>query len=62
MVSEKGKAQACLPCQKACKVCVWPLGLMEATAAMGSGTEGSGRPAPRCVVKQRTAMMTNVSP
>ena len=59
MVREKSKAQACLPCQKAC---VWPLGLMEATAATGSGTEGSGRPALRHVVKWRTVTMMNTSP
>ena len=62
MVREKGKAQACLLCQKAHKVCIWPLGLAEATAAMGSGTEGSRKPVPRRVVKQRTATTTNVSP
>ena len=62
MVREKGKAQACLLCQKVCKVCAWPLGLVEATVATGSGTEGSGRPAPRHMVKWRTAMIINASP
>ena len=62
VVSERGKVWACLSCQKARKVCVWPLGLAEATVAMGSRTEGSGKPAPRHVVKWRTATMTNTSP
>ena len=62
MVREKGKVRACLLCQKAHKACVWPLGLAEAIAVTGSRTEGSGRPALRCVVKWRMAMMTNVSP
>ena len=62
VVSERGKAQACLSCQKACKVCVWPLGLAEVTVAMGSGTEGSGRPALRHRVKWRTMAMMNASP
>ena len=62
VVREKGKAQACLLCQKARKACVWPLGLAEATVVMGSGMEGSRKPAPRCVVKQRMAMTMNVSP
>ena len=59
VVREKGKVWACLLCQKACKVCVWPLGLAE---AMGSGTEGSGKPVPRHVVKRRTVMTMNALP
>ena len=62
MVSERGKARACLSCQKACKACIWPLGLVEATAVMGSRTEGSGKLAPRRMVKWRMATMMNVSP
>ena len=62
VVSERGKVWACLPCQKACKACVWPLGLTEVTAAMGSRMEGSGRPVLRCVVKQRIAMTMNALP
>ena len=61
-VSEKGKARACVPCQKARKACNWPLGPAEAAATTGSGTEGSGKPAPRRVVKRRTAATTNASP
>ena len=62
VVSERGKARACLPCQKACKACIWPLGAGGAGAATGSGTEASGKPAPRQVRKraERTAM--NASP
>ena len=62
VVSERGKARACLPCQKACKACIWPLGPGGAGAATGSRTEASGKPAPRQVRKraERTAM--NVSP
>ena len=41
VVSEQGKARVCLPCQKARKACVWPLGVGGAGAAMGSGTEAS---------------------
>ena len=41
VVSEQGKARACLPCQKVRKACVWPLGLGGAGAATGSGTEAS---------------------
>ena len=41
MVSEQGKARACLPCQKVHKACVWPLGLGGVGVAMGSGTEAS---------------------
>ena len=62
MVREKGKARACLLCQKACKACIWPLGLVEAIAAMGSRTDGSGKPVLRCMVKWRMATMTNASP
>ena len=43
MVSERGKAWVCLPCQKACKACVWPLGPGGAVAATGSRTEVSGK-------------------
>ena len=62
VVREKGKAQACLLCQKARKACVWPLGLAEATVVTGSRMEGSGRPVPRRVVKWRTVMTTNTLP
>ncbi|KIM60194.1 hypothetical protein SCLCIDRAFT_26840 [Scleroderma citrinum Foug A] len=62
MVREKGKARACLLCQKVCKACVWPLGLVEATVVTGSGMEGSRRPALRHMVKWRTAMTMNTSP
>ena len=62
VVSKRGKAWACLPCQKACKACVWPLGLAEATAATGSGTEGSRRLVLKHMVKQRMRTMTNASP
>ena len=62
VVREKGKAQACLLCQKVRKACVWPLGLAEVTAATGSGMEGSRRPVLRCMVKWRTATTTNASP
>ena len=62
MVSEKGKVWACMPCQKAHKTCNWPLGLVEVTAAMGSRTEGSGRPAPKCMVKRRMRGVTNALP
>ena len=62
VVSERGKAQVCLPCQEAHKVCVWPLGLMETAVAMGSRMEGGGRPAPRHIVKQRTVTMMSVLP
>ena len=47
VVSERGKARACLPCQKARKVCIWPLGAGGVGAAMGSGTKASGKPALR---------------
>ncbi|KIM68188.1 hypothetical protein SCLCIDRAFT_20593 [Scleroderma citrinum Foug A] len=62
VVSERGKARACLPCQKARKACVWPLGAGGVGAATGSRTKASGKPAPRQVRKraERTAM--NVSP
>ena len=62
VVRERSKACACLLCQKVRKVCVWPLGLAEATAAMGSGTKGSRRPALRHMVKRRTATMMNTLP
>ena len=62
VVREKGKAWACLLCQKVHKACVWPLGLAEATVAMGSRTEGSRKPVPRRMVKQRMVTMTNASP
>ena len=61
-VSEKGKVQACMPCQKVRKACNWPLGPAEAAATTGSRTEGSRKPALRHMVKQRTATMTNASP
>ena len=41
VVSERGKARACLPCQKAHKACVWPLGAGGAGVATGSRTEAS---------------------
>ena len=44
MVSKQGKARVCLPCQKAHKACVWPLGPGGVGAAMGSRTEVSGKP------------------
>ena len=56
-VCERGKAQACLPCQKARKVCVWPLGLAEATVVMGSG-----KPVPKHMVKWRMRTTTNALP
>ena len=58
VVSERGKARACLPCQKARKACVWPLGAGGVGAATGSRTEASGKPALRRVRKraERTAM------
>ena len=62
MVSIKGKAQACVPCQKVHKACNWPLGLADVTMVTGSGTEGSGKLAPRAVVKRKTQAMTNASP
>ena len=62
MVSERGKVWACLSGQKVRKACIWPLGLVEATVAMGSGMEGSGKPVPRCMVKWRTVITTNTSP
>ncbi|KIM56842.1 hypothetical protein SCLCIDRAFT_29271 [Scleroderma citrinum Foug A] len=58
VVSEQGKARACLPCQKACKVCIWPLEAGGAGAAMGSGTEASGKPVPRGGEKRKKARMT----
>ena len=62
LVSERGKAWACLPCQKACKVCVWPLGLAEATVVMGSGMEGSRKPVLKHMVKWRMRTMMNMLP
>ena len=62
LVSEKGKARVCLPCQKAHKACVWPLGPGGAGAATGSGTEGSGKLAPRRVRKRAERTMMNVLP
>ena len=62
VVSERGKARACLPCQKARKVCVWPLGPGGAGAAMGSRTEVSGKPALRRVRKRAERTATNASP
>ena len=62
MVSEKGKAWACMPCQKACKAYNWPLGLAEVAVTTSSGMEGSGKPAPRCMVKQRMATTMNTLP
>ena len=62
MVSERGKVRACLPCQKACKVCIWPLGPGGARAAMGSRTEVSGKPALRRVRKRAERTATNASP
>ena len=47
VVREKSKVRACLLCQKVCKACVWPLGPGGAGAAIGSGTEASGKSAPR---------------
>ena len=62
VVSEKGKAWVCMPCHKACKACNWPLGLAEVAAAMGSGMEGSRKPAPRHMVKWGTATTMNMLP
>ena len=62
VVSERGKVRACLPCQKARKVCVWPLGPGGAGAAMGSRTEMSGKPALRRVRKRAERTATNASP
>ena len=62
MVSERGKARACLPCQKARKACVWPLGPGGAGAATGSRTEASGKPVPRRVRKRAERAATNASP
>ncbi|KIM58301.1 hypothetical protein SCLCIDRAFT_28196 [Scleroderma citrinum Foug A] len=47
---------------KARKACVWPLGLGGAGAATGSGTEASGKPAPRQVRKRAERAVTNASP
>ena len=62
VVSEQGKARACLPCQKARKACIWPLGLGGARVATGSGTEASGKPALRRVRKRAERTATNASP
>ena len=62
MVSEKGKVWACMPCQKVRKACIWPSGLGDATMAMGSGTEGSGKPAPKWMRKRPQRAMTNMPP
>ena len=59
---EWGKARACLPCQKARKACVWPLGAGGAGAAMGSGTEASGKPVLRRVRKRAERTVMNTSP
>ena len=61
-VSERGKAQVCLPCQKVCKVCIWPLGPGGAGVATGSRTEASGKPAPRQVRKRVERTVMNASP
>ena len=62
VVSERGKARVCLPCQKAHKACVWPLGPGGVGVAMGSGTEASGKPAPRRVRKRAERTVTNALP
>ena len=62
VVSEWGKARACLPCQKARKVCVLPLGPGGAGAAMGSRTEVSGKPPLRRVRKRVERTVMNVLP
>ena len=62
VVSEQGKVRACLPCQKAHKACIWPLGPGGAGVATGSGTEASGRPAPRRVRKRAERTVMNMSP
>ena len=62
MVSKRGKARACLPCQKVRKACVWPLGPGGVGAATGSRTEASGRPVPRRVRKRAERTATNTSP
>ena len=62
VLSEKGKAQSCVLCQKACKTCNWPPGQTGATTATGSGTEGSGKAAPKRVMRRRPRTMTNTSP
>ncbi|KIM67452.1 hypothetical protein SCLCIDRAFT_20980 [Scleroderma citrinum Foug A] len=58
VVSERGKVRACLPCQKARKACVWPLGPGGAGAATGSGTKVSGKPAPRGREKHKKVCTT----
>ena len=62
VVSERGKVRVCLPCQKARKACVWPLGPGGAGAATGSGTEVSGKPVPRQVRKRAERTTTNALP
>ena len=62
VVSERGKVRVCLPCQKACKACVWPLGAGGVGAATGSGTEASGEPALRRVRKRAERTVMNMSP
>ena len=58
---EWGKVRACLPCQKARKACVWPLGAGGAGAAMGR-TEASGKPVLRRVRKRAERTVMNTSP
>ena len=48
MVSERGKAQACLLCQKVHKACIWPLGLTEVAAAMKTKTRREKRSSGQC--------------
>ena len=62
VVREKGKVQACQLCQKVCKVCIWPLGLAEATVVMGSRIEGSGKPVPKWLRKRAERTATNTLP
>ena len=62
VVSERGKVWACLPCQKAQKACVWPLGPGGVGVAMGSRTEGSGKLALRHVRKRAERNATNATP
>ena len=62
MVREKGKARACLLCQKARKACVWPLGLAEATVAMGCRNKASGKLALRQMRKRAERAAMNASP
>ena len=62
VTSAKGKVQACVPCQKACKACTWALGPADVMTVMGSGIEGNGKAAPRPVMKRRMWTAINVSP